>query len=450
MTDRKLVKAFNECVERQHAGQPVNYDDYPQHAEELRSLLAVGQMVRQLMGSPEEVQHAKTQAMARLERELHTLDDWRRPHAYPWRRVAAVAATMILLLAVIVGGTGAALAQDSLPGDRLYPLKRLTEDVRLLLSTDDATLEREFAQRRIKETRALLTIGRAAEVEFEGTVQAASAATIQVGDLTLEIGELADVPPLQPGARIAVRAETTADGRLVAKRLDVVGDVSSAPIPTRTPAPTASPAASKLPPGDSALPAGPPLTPPGVDARPTPRPTPASAGDTSPAQGGCASGFWRQEHHYTFWTGFHPDDLASAVLGRDVGDLTLGEAVQAPGGGRNALLRQTVAALLNAVHPEIAYPYSGGDVLALFQEAYDSGAYEAAITLFEERHAAACPLGPDDEDDKGPPEGLDIPGDAGPPDDAGSPDGVGPPGTPGPPDGIGPPGDAGPPGRPSR
>jgi hypothetical protein len=119
---------------------------------------------------------------------------------------------------------------------------------------------------------------------------------------------------------------------------------------------------------------------------------------------GCSPGYWRQEHHYDDWVVYSPDDSASAVLGRDVGDITLGEAVALGGGGPRALLRQTVAALLNASNPDVGYAYTTGEVISMFQAAYDSEQYEATKDLFDLANNAGCPLGNDGPEEPGPPE----------------------------------------------
>ena len=134
---------------------------------------------------------------------------------------------------------------------------------------------------------------------------------------------------------------------------------------------------------------------------------------------GCSPGYWRQNHHYDDWTGYLPGDSASAVLGRELGGITLGQAVALGGGGLHALLRQTVAALLNASNPEVGYAYSAGEVISMFQAAYDSGQYEATKDLFDRANNAGCPLG-----NGGPEEGR-------PPEEERPPEGENPPEAPG-------------------
>ena len=87
--------------------------------------------------------------------------------------------------------------------------------------------------------------------------------------------------------------------------------------------------------------------------------------DVKPPQGGegCTPGFWKQDQHFDSWVGFAPTDSFEAVFGVDVtlrvggqgtvDDPTLLDALNATGGGVNALARHAVAALLNASNPDV-------------------------------------------------------------------------------------------------
>jgi len=63
---------------------------------------------------------------------------------------------------------------------------------------------------------------------------------------------------------------------------------------------------------------------------------------------------------------------------------TLLEALNARGGDMNSLLRHSVAALLNAAHPEINYPYSVVQVLELTQISIINENYQDTIDKFEQ------------------------------------------------------------------
>lgn len=123
---------------------------------------------------------------------------------------------------------------------------------------------------------------------------------------------------------------------------------------------------------------------------------------------GCGLGFWKQAQHFGLWEGANPDDLFSAHFGRDIeirvkkkdgGGTTEGptllQALKAPGGGVNALARQAVAALLNAQSEAVDYGLTSGDVILMFQAAFDDGskaAIEAQKDTFETLNELTCPF----------------------------------------------------------
>jgi len=108
---------------------------------------------------------------------------------------------------------------------------------------------------------------------------------------------------------------------------------------------------------------------------------------------GCTPGFWRQTQHFVHWIGYSPSDSYEAVFGVDAtGTPTLLDAVWAGGGGENALLRHSVAALLNASNPNVGYAYSTAQVIAIVQNAYATGDFTTAAGLLAAANEAGCPL----------------------------------------------------------
>ena len=136
------------------------------------------------------------------------------------------------------------------------------------------------------------------------------------------------------------------------------------------------------------------------------------------AQGeqGCGPGFWKQEQHSDFWVNRAPDDLFYEVFGiaeadrleirlkkKDGGGTTtnptLLEALNAPGGGINALTRQAVAALLDAENPDVDYSLPSLEVILMFQAAFADGSQSAFVSLkntFETLNELGCPLNADE------------------------------------------------------
>jgi hypothetical protein len=108
---------------------------------------------------------------------------------------------------------------------------------------------------------------------------------------------------------------------------------------------------------------------------------------------GCTPGYWKQTHHFDSWVGFAPTDKYEAVFGVSVpGDPSLLDALNASGGGINALERHSVAALLNASNSDVGYPLTVSQVIARVQAAIAGGTIEQTKNEFEQFNELGCPL----------------------------------------------------------
>jgi hypothetical protein len=119
---------------------------------------------------------------------------------------------------------------------------------------------------------------------------------------------------------------------------------------------------------------------------------------------GCTPGFWKQPQHFDSWVGFSPDQTLESVfdvpdaLGLD--DVTLLEALSFQGGSTiqgaaRILLRQAVAALLNAASPDVDFPLSVAQVIEQVNTALASGDRATILALAAELdrlNNLSCPL----------------------------------------------------------
>ena len=119
---------------------------------------------------------------------------------------------------------------------------------------------------------------------------------------------------------------------------------------------------------------------------------------------GLTPGFWKTHSEFgpaplAGWpeTGYSPTQSWEAVLGMAgnatvPGTPTLLDALGAGGGGVNALLRHSTAALLNAANPNVDYAYSVAQVISMTQSAITSGNYDATKNLFEAQNELGADL----------------------------------------------------------
>jgi len=119
---------------------------------------------------------------------------------------------------------------------------------------------------------------------------------------------------------------------------------------------------------------------------------------------GCTPGYW-QSHTYTWEAlGISSESKFGEMFGllesetitinqhpNRITDPTLVQAIKAQGGGLNALVRHSVAALLNS-QSAINYPLTSEQVVLSFYEAYSSQNYDVTKDMFAELNENGCPF----------------------------------------------------------
>lgn len=121
-----------------------------------------------------------------------------------------------------------------------------------------------------------------------------------------------------------------------------------------------------------------------------PPPPPPSGGD------GCTPGFWKNS--VGSWpAGYRPGADFDATFGVNGfnPNISLLDALNLGGGGKNALARHAVAALLNSAAADVDYGMSTADVIAVVQAAFAGGAFESAKNVFEGLNELECGLSND-------------------------------------------------------
>ncbi len=152
------VRTVEECLE-----------SYPSVRERLEPLLRTALQIQPLPGvepSPEFRIKARVRLMEQIhagrsgtERAEPRYESWRNltPRKRRFSMVSIIVATIVLAVSAAGGGTVYA-AQDSLPGDALYPVKTGTEQVSMMLPGDDVGKAEKalgFAEERVEEMTAL-------------------------------------------------------------------------------------------------------------------------------------------------------------------------------------------------------------------------------------------------------------------------------------------------------
>lgn len=207
----KFEDILVQCIDDVKAGSysiEECLDRYPSVREQLEPLLRIALEIRETSDIKPSLSF-KIKARAWLMDQIHE----RQPVTkWPWSRyynqvrptpsirrfsMANIVIVIILTLSAIGGGTVYA-AQDSLPGDTLYPVKLGTEEIRMMLPGDDvAKAERalSFAGRRIEEIEALAENGRLQDIDsgmqgYENALNMTLARIERAGNKGLSIGNV--------------------------------------------------------------------------------------------------------------------------------------------------------------------------------------------------------------------------------------------------------------------
>lgn len=133
------------------------------------------------------------------------------------RRIAIV---LTLLVAGLALNGALSASADSLPGDPLYDLKRIQEQVRLTITIDGDAREKLQAQiddTRVTELNAIRRLMRVVRTEVSGTVSAIEGDTLVVDQVpfTVDRTQFPAAPDVIVGDRVWLAVQTNSDGSVV-------------------------------------------------------------------------------------------------------------------------------------------------------------------------------------------------------------------------------------------
>ena len=168
MTRNDLADILASCLDSIERGERTFEEClalYPEHRADLEMLLGTVAAIQERA----DFQPRPSFRLASRKRLLRRLpprqtEFGRRPSAPTTRnprliqrRLVMVWTSLLILIVSLLGGGAAYAAGEALPGDSLFPVKRLMEETRLWMSDDagDVLLFAQFAQVRVAEIQAL-------------------------------------------------------------------------------------------------------------------------------------------------------------------------------------------------------------------------------------------------------------------------------------------------------
>jgi hypothetical protein len=300
-----IESVLDKCIDEMDSGASLEacVARYPALAARLEPLLRLALEIRSLGQEPAPTPLNLQAGRQRVLREAARLRIDQQQKAgtrqMPWwlnlqallRKSAAAVALASVLLVTILGAGTVAISANSLPGDALYPVKRISEEVQLFLTIDEerkAQLVERLDARRRQEALAISSSQRVAELSFRGQVESVEDGRWSIGGVPVSVSDETLVGAgVQVGTFVRVQVRSLSDGTLLALSISVeplakplqltaspTPEETAAPTQLATPSPTATTSPTTRAPIQPASATATPSRTPTVTVTGTPSPTP--------------------------------------------------------------------------------------------------------------------------------------------------------------------------------
>jgi hypothetical protein len=247
---KRLINALDICLQSIDAGIPLEecIKKFPDLADELRDVLLTAEKVKQLRieqipADSMRLSESKLllqiseynnsiipghqPLMNRITKPLQQIRDSLRLYN-PLTRKLILAICLAGVLILFSGGLIKTSAK-SLPGEALYPVKRVVEDLTIYFAPNGEIrhkFEDSYSQQRVEEVNVLFTLSREQQISFEGVVTSIDDTQLNVSgvpvfiqsDTTIITGN-PRITSLEPGMRVEVEGGTTKQGRVLADEI---------------------------------------------------------------------------------------------------------------------------------------------------------------------------------------------------------------------------------------
>jgi hypothetical protein len=224
MTTDPKERAFEYCLEKMLEGAELEevLNFYPEWAEELRPMLEVAQAARRVGSTIHVPKAARARSRAKLLAEARRLSIPQPRFSFARMRFGLAALILVLAL-IFLGGTTFVVSAQSLPGEPLYSVKIFAEQTRLRIAKNPAQkleLEQSFDQERVAEVDALIKRSRSMIVQFAGGLSQMDANEWMVGNIRVLVSQNTQIQgEIQPDFYIGVQGLLQADGTVLAQKI---------------------------------------------------------------------------------------------------------------------------------------------------------------------------------------------------------------------------------------
>ncbi len=173
---KKIEKIFNKCINLIEKGYSTEYclERYSGYREELEEYFAVAKELGKMEEVKPDSKYIKS-SLNKIYASSAEAPEVKVPETGRVRMGPAILKPVLIFMAVFIlfsfsfAGTAYA-AQDSIPGETLYPVKRSAESIKLMVYPESkkGSLHYQFLNNRISEADILLEIGESPDAEIIG------------------------------------------------------------------------------------------------------------------------------------------------------------------------------------------------------------------------------------------------------------------------------------------
>ncbi|MGA9532013.1 MAG: DUF5666 domain-containing protein [Anaerolineales bacterium] len=225
-----LEQALQACLQQVEQGTDWNaaLAAYPAIRSELEPLLETALAAMDAGDEPVPAvaaMRSRSRILARASELRNQRNTNGRQAPFALRKVAGAIAAVLM---VLVSGAGLLFASaQSLPGERLYPVKRAAELATLRLSLNQRqriSLSVAYEHRRLSEIRQLLIEGQVIAVQFEGTLTARNNSLWSVEGIPVLVPDNALIDDtIEVSDTVMIEGSTTNEGYVRAQLVEAAG-----------------------------------------------------------------------------------------------------------------------------------------------------------------------------------------------------------------------------------
>ena len=212
---------------------------YPDVASGLRPFLETAAQLATLAPQPSLAAKQKSQKAFLAHAKSLNVAPAQPSSWYRLRQILLPLASLALVV-ILFGATAVSVSGSAIPGDALYPVKRIVENVRLNWANDveEATvLTDQYREERIREVQSLLRTGRTEEMSFQGEVEAVQADQWTIATIEVLLNAETDITGEPQIGETALVTGMTQSGVFIASSIDMLTGTEMPPVQVETPEP---------------------------------------------------------------------------------------------------------------------------------------------------------------------------------------------------------------------